>query len=246
MLTPHPSASTVLQCVALWSLPEAGSGAPAAQYQEPAAKPGGGGLQRKFEVGGCKSRLKLHASKEIQQEHGSLVHASQHVTPSTHARCQPMRASACQRPCISIQRGKVRGVEATSCRNLSCPDSSLPPAHQSRLLQGKVRDVKYDFDSCRLAALSTEPQVGGLGRAGRECHCLFLGILACYGWAAPTPALHLSLHQKGSDPLLIALLSAWLWTTLAGLHQAAGRVARPAHCAHPQPAAHQGGCWAWR
>lgn len=28
-------------------------------------------------------------------------------------------------------------------------------------LQGKVRDVKYDFASCRLAALSTEPQVGG-------------------------------------------------------------------------------------
>ncbi|KAI7838555.1 hypothetical protein COHA_007629 [Chlorella ohadii] len=60
------------QCVALWSLPEAGSGAAEAQYQEAAPKPGAAGLQRKFE--------------------------------------------------------------------------------------GKVRDVKYDFASCRLAALSTEPQ----------------------------------------------------------------------------------------
>lgn len=32
--------------------------------------------------------------------------------------------------------------------------------------------------------------------------------------------------------------------SLAGLRQAAGCGPRPAHCAHPQPAAHQGGCWA--
>lgn len=38
------------QCVALWSLPEAGSGAPEVQYQGLAAEGGGGGLQRKFEV----------------------------------------------------------------------------------------------------------------------------------------------------------------------------------------------------
>lgn len=80
-----------------------------------------------------------------------------------------MAADACQWPCLSIQQGKMRDVKATLCRNLSCPDSSLPPAQRSRLLQGKVRDVKYDFESCRLAALSTEPQVGGLVRAGREC-----------------------------------------------------------------------------
>lgn len=58
------------QSVALWSIPEAGSSAPPAQYQFPAGQPGSAGLLRRFE--------------------------------------------------------------------------------------GKVRDVKYDFDTCRLAALSTE------------------------------------------------------------------------------------------
>ncbi len=46
-LPPHPRPP---QCVALWSLPEAGSGAAEAQYQEAAPKPGAAGLQRKFEV----------------------------------------------------------------------------------------------------------------------------------------------------------------------------------------------------
>lgn len=113
-------------------------------------------------------------------------------------------------------------------------------------VQGKVRDVKYDFASCRLAALSTEPQVGGAVELRCKWHstCLY----ACRMRVPRSAASSCWMRQATRRSSLC--LSAQLpflpanHHSLAGLRQVAGCGPRPAHCAHPQPAAHQGGCWA--